>query len=74
MRRCTVIVLAYDEMNVRRPVWVTIHQLQKLPSRTIKRHWIRRWLEAVERVFSLVVRHKFPPQVAVYLGLILLLV
>ena len=61
-------------MYVRGPVWVAVHQLQKLPSRTIERHRIRRWLEAIEGIFALVVRHELPTQVAVYLLLILLFV
>jgi hypothetical protein len=61
-------------MYVRRSVWMAIHQLEKLSSRSIKWDRVRRWLEAIESIFALVVRHKLPAQVVIYLVLILLFV
>jgi hypothetical protein len=61
-------------MNVCRPVWMAIQQLQKLSSRTIEWDWVWGWLEAIKRVFALIVRHELSTQVAVDLIFILLFV
>jgi hypothetical protein len=61
-------------MYVCRPVWMAIHQLQKLPGRAIEWNRVRGWLEAIESIFAFVVCHEFPTQVAIYLVLILLFV
>jgi hypothetical protein len=61
-------------MNVCRPVWVAIQQLQKLSSRTIEWDRVWGWLEAIKCVFALIVRHKLPAQVAVDLIFVLLFV
>ena len=67
-------VVAHNQMYVRGPVWMAIHQLQELPRRTIEWDRVRSWFEAVERIFALIVRHEFPTQVAIFLLLILLFV
>jgi hypothetical protein len=54
------IVAAYNQMYVRGPVWMAIQQLQELSSWTIKRDRVRRWFEAIESIFALVIRHEFP--------------
>jgi hypothetical protein len=64
----------YNQMNVCRPVWMAIQQLQKFSSRTIEWDRVWGWLEAIKRVFTLIVRHELPPPVAVGLIFILLFV
>jgi hypothetical protein len=61
-------------MDVRRPAWMAIHQLKQLSCWPIKWDRVRRWLEAIEGIFALVVRHKPAAQVVIYLLLILLFV
>jgi hypothetical protein len=53
---------------------MAIQQLQKLSSRTIEWDRVWGWLEAIKRVFTLIVRHELPTQVAVGLIFILLFV
>jgi len=44
-----------NEVNMRRPHWVTIEEIQKLSGRPVLRNWISSWPEAVEVVAALVV-------------------
>jgi hypothetical protein len=64
----------YDQVNVSRAIWVSIQQLQNLASRTVIWDRIRRWLEAVEGIFAILVGGDSSSQVAVLLVWVLLLV
>jgi hypothetical protein len=61
-------------MDVRRPEGVPVHQLQQLAARAVGRHGIRRWFDAVERVFAIWIRVELAAEVVLDLLVVLLLV
>jgi hypothetical protein len=61
-------------MDMCRPEGVPVHQLQQLAAGTIGRHGIRRWFDAVERVFAIRVRVELAAEVVLDLLVVLLLV
>ena len=67
-------MLAYNQVNVRRSIWVTVEQLQDFASRAIEGHGVRCWLEAVESIFALIVCDELATEVMFHLFLVLLFV
>lgn len=59
---------------MRRSVWVTVEQLQELASGSIERNGVRRWPDAVEGIFAVLIRHELASQIEVLLVGILLLI
>jgi hypothetical protein len=64
----------YNQMNVCWPVWVAVEQIQQLASWSIERDGVGCWPNAVECIFTVLVRHKLASQVEVFLVRVLLLV
>lgn len=66
--------MTYNQMNVGRSIWMSIHQLQNFTSRAVERDWIWSWSEAVKAVFAFIVSEKLSTQIMFDLFVILLFI
>ena len=51
-----------------------VHEMQKLATRTVSRHRIWRWLDAIKGIFASSISDKLSSKVVFYLIIVLLLV
>lgn len=66
--------LTYKNVNVRRAEWMTVHEIQKMASRTIIWHRVWSWSQTVKSILAVIACSEFATEVVLPLCRVLLFV